>query len=220
MTNKPLVLLGDTGKKSFIARMKQEGFGMMYCERVPKKLAYDGMPWAWDNGAFPAWRNGTTYDVGAWHIKTLQLLSRGLPPPLFAVVPDLPTKGIESLKYSRDKSELVPNEFPKALALQDGMTYQTVKEEIKTGVYDWLFIGGSDAFKLHAGDWTKFARDNGKKIHYARASTLEKLEWALHLEVDSLDSCFSIVDGSTLQPVHGYLCKRTSQRCPISEVIE
>jgi hypothetical protein len=214
---KPIVLLGDTGKKEFVARMKEEGFGMMLTERIPSKLAYEGMPWAFDNMCFGAWRNNTEWDAGAWHIRALQLRTKGFPPPLFAVVPDLPARGIESLEFSTKHLDLVPHEFPKALALQDGMTYQSVVPYLED--YDYLFIGGSDSFKLHAMDWTRFARDNGKKIHYARASTLEKLEWAIHCEVDSLDSTFPAVDSSTLSPVRGYFCERTSQLCPVPEVI-
>jgi hypothetical protein len=213
---KPIVLLGDTGKKEFVAKMKELGWGMMLTERIPKRLAYDGMQYAFDNMCFGAWRNETEWDAAAWHIRAMQLRMRGFPPPLFAVVPDLPAKGQESLEFSAKHLELVPQEFPKALALQDGMTYQSVKPYLKD--YEYLFIGGSDAFKLHAADWTKFARDHGKKIHYARASTLEKLEWALHLEVDSLDSTFPIVDSSTLSPIHGHFCQRTSQLCPVSKV--
>lgn len=212
---KPIVLLGDTRATGFIERMVAEGFGVMVVDRLPK-MHYEGMPWAFDNGCFGPWRNGTPWDAAAWHIRALQIRNMGLPAPLFAVVPDLPAKGQESLAFSERHLELMPHGFPKALALQDGMTYQSVKPFLKD--YEWLFIGGSDAFKIHAMDWTRFARSEGKKIHYARASTLEKLEWAIHCGVDSLDSSFSVVDETAVRTVRGYFCKRASKLCPFPEV--
>jgi len=215
---KPIVLLGDTGKLEFIRVMKEQNFGMMIVNRIPSKLAYEAMPWGFDNMCFGAWRNGTEWDAGAWHIRALQLRSKGFHPPLFAVVPDLPTKGNKSLEFSARHLELVPHEFPKALALQDGMTYQSVREHLKTYKYDYLFLGGSDAFKVHCSDWKRFADDFGLPLHYARASTLEKLEHALHCEVASVDSSFPLVESRTLLPLHGYLCPRTSQLCTVPTI--
>jgi hypothetical protein len=209
---KPIVLLGDTGKLEFIKRITEEKFGMMFTERKPR-IHYTGMPWAFDNGCFGAWRNETAWDLTAWQIRIDRVAKMDIHPPLFAVVPDLPARGAESLLFSRDRVELVPARFPKALALQDGMRYQDVKKDLAH--YDYLFIGGSDAFKLHARDWVRFARDNGKFIHYARASTLEKLEYAIHCEVDSLDSSFPTMDSAEVPSVRGYFCERASQLCPI-----
>jgi hypothetical protein len=215
VAGKPIVLLGDTRSHTFIERMTKEGFGVMFVDRLPK-IHYPGMPWAWDNGAFPAWRHEREVDWAAWHVNTLRIRGLSIHPPLFAVVPDLPTRGLSSLKFSRQMAYLVPEEFPKALALQDGMNFQAVKAELD--LYDWLFIGGSDGFKVQAADWVRFARDNGKKIHYARASTLEKLEWAMHLEVDSLDSSFPVMDERKVPSVRRLLCPRTSKPCPVPEV--
>lgn len=212
---KPIVLLGDTRDAKFIKRMTEEKFGVMVVDRLPK-IHYEGMPWAFDNGCFAPWRNGTNWDWLAWRERALRIKEMGLSAPLFAVVPDLPAKGKESLLFSERHLELMPKEFPRALALQDGMTYQSVKPHLKN--YEWLFIGGSDSFKLHARDWVRFSRDHGKKIHYARASTLEKLEHAIHCEVDSLDSSFPVVDEAKISSVCGYFCERTSQLCPISKI--
>lgn len=212
---KPIALVGDTSDSRYHAIMKEHGIGMMFTERPPK-IRYEGMPWAFDNGCFSAWWNKKDWDSTAWHIRLDKIHAMQLPPPLFAVVPDLPTRGLESLRFSRDWVEVIPKQFPAALALQDGMTFQEVKKDLKK--YPWLFLGGSDAFKVQAADWVRFARDNGKKIHYARASTLEKLEWAIHLEVDSLDSSFPVMDKTKIPSVCGYFCERTSQLCPVSKM--
>lgn len=203
MTIKPIVLLGDTRSREFVKRMSEEKFGVMVVDRLPK-IHYEGMPWAFDNGCFSAWWNNKIWDSAAWHIRVDKILAAQLPLPLFAVTPDLPAEGEESLRFSRDWVDRMPEQFPTALALQDGMRFQAVKEHLQ--FYDYLFIGGSDAFKVQAADWVKFARDNGKKIHYARASTLEKLEWAIHLEVDSLDSSFPVVDKAKVSSVCRYFC--------------
>ena len=68
--------------------------------------------------------------------------------------------------------------------------YQDVLSVI--GNYDGLFLGGTDAFKLTARDWCGLAHRNNKKFHYARAGTINKLQHAIRIGADSLDSSFPL----------------------------
>ena len=183
---KPIVLLGATGSPKIIAQMKELGWGMMFCETNPK-LAYKGMPFALDNGAFMAWKSNKKWNPVPFLRRVQSMQDRSLS-PLFVVAPDLPTKGETSLLFSVLHHGACPS--PVALAVQDGQTFQGVKKVMDQ--FDYIFLGGSDAFKLRGRDWCKFSHDHGKKFHFARASTIERLEYAIDIGADSLDTTFPL----------------------------
>lgn len=80
--------------------------------------------------------------------------------------------------------------WPWYLAVQDGMTIHDVRPYLHQ--FDGIFLGGSDTFKAQAWRWRVFAKDLGKPFHYARAGTLPKLESALKMKADSLDSAYPL----------------------------
>lgn len=202
------VLIGDTYSHVNVARLKELGWGRMFAGGVNGKRPakpFADEPWGFDNWAFKCWQDGLPFDefkfMGRLH-KACALKSR----PFIAVVPDIVAGGCSSLQFSLKwierlraygqnsphphNSEAWPSRWPWYLAVQDGMTIHDVKPFLPR--FDGIFLGGSDTFKTQAWRWRVFAKDNGKPFHYARAGTLPKLESALKMHADSLDSAYPL----------------------------
>jgi hypothetical protein len=159
----------------------------MWVHRMPR-LAWPSEPWGFDNGAFMDWTHAREFDGDAF----LRRLDRALPVgvPFVAVVPDLVTRGRESLDFSLAWLDRLPADWPWFLAVQDGMTAADVSAVI--GRFAGLFLGGSDAFKWTAPAWCKLAHDSGRLFHFARCGTMLKLQIAKRIGADSCDSSFPL----------------------------
>lgn len=75
-----------------------------------------------------------------------------------------------------------------ALAVQDGMTPETV---LRWNLWNFstVFVGGTTAWKWATVDtWRRFATDQGKRLHVGRCGTLERLRRASDAGADSVDS--------------------------------
>jgi len=188
------VLIGDTRSLKNIARLKELGWGRMFAGVTP--TPYEGEPWGFDNGAFYNWQHGMPFDDQRFTYRIAAVLLKVVPPlPYFAVVPDIVAAGCSSLAFSLkwvEKLRAMPtiDKWPWYLAVQDGMTIHDVRPYLPQ--FDGIFLGGSDTFKAQAWRWRVFAKDNGKPFHYARAGTLPKLESALKMKADSLDSAYPL----------------------------
>jgi hypothetical protein len=165
------------------------GIGEMLTK--PLRPNQDCFPlWAFDNGAFKAWKDGKPFD-GIKFREWLEFAYRNYPKPYLAVLPDKVGKGMKSFEFSMQWREtLTLYDWPWYLALQDGMDSAAVIEEIDR--FSGLFLGGTDDFKKQAGYWKKIAIHNGKPFHYARAGTLGKLAHAIMIGADSVDSTFPL----------------------------
>jgi len=108
-----------------------------------------------------------------------------------AIVPDIPGS-CYSLGWSLDWiAELrKAAEWPWYLAVQDGMEIEKVRDVLH--LFDGIFLGGTDKFKLQAYRWLKLAHSFQKKFHYGRAGTSTKLKHAMKIEADSLDSSYPL----------------------------
>jgi hypothetical protein len=205
------VLIGDTRSLKNISRLKELGWGRMFAGVKP--TPYEGEPWGFDNGAFYNWQHGEAFDEARFLYRTWQAAAYVLGNPYLAVVPDIVAGGCSSLAFSlkwieRLRTTWLPVEphcdfplpdkyarvfvgcWPWYLAVQDGMTTHDVNPYLPQ--FDGIFLGGSDAFKSQAWRWRVFAKDNGKPFHYGRAGTLPKLESALKMKADSLDSAYPL----------------------------
>ncbi len=60
------------------------------------------------------------------------------------------------------------------LAVQDGMTTDDVRPYLH--LFQGIFLGGTDKFKLQALRWCDLAHAHQMPFHYARAGTLRKME--------------------------------------------
>lgn len=169
-----------------------------------KPTPYEGEPWCFDNGAFRCWQDGNLFDDCKFAARLEVALQIGR--PYLAVVPDIVAAGCSSLGFSLKWREKLPNEWPWYLAVQDGMTIHDVKPYL--GLFDGVFLGGSDEFKRQAWRWRVFAKDHGKPFHYGRAGTISKLESALKMKADSLDSAYPLWEKSRFarfQKMYAYL---------------
>ena len=207
------VLIGDTRSVKNVTRLKELGWGRMFAGYKP--TPYEGEPWGFDNGAFKDWTDGRPFDEARFLYRTWQA-AQFVGKPFLAVVPDIVAAGCSSLEFSLKWIERLRNpcllpaqphcdeafakmENPQHvsvahwhwyLAVQDNMTIHDVKPYLP--LFDGIFLGGSDTFKTQAWRWRVFAKDNGKPFHYARAGTLPKLESALKMHADSLDSAYPL----------------------------
>lgn len=203
------VIIGDTRSLKNIARLKELGWGRMFAGVKP--TPYEGEPWCFDNGAFYNWQHGMPFDDFRFLYRVWQAGRFVKSNPFLAVVPDIVAAGCSSLAFSlkwveRLRTESFPvgphhdepfdgvtfkvSDWPWYLAVQDGMTIHDVRPFLDK--FDGIFLGGSDTFKAQAWRWRVFAKDNGKPFHYARAGTLPKLESALKMKADSLDSAYPL----------------------------
>ncbi len=178
-----MMFIGSTRSKRLVDRSIANGWGRLFCTERPAPRACE--PWALDNGAFPAWKHGTPWSASAFLRSVEQ--SAGLHPPTMAVLPDRVAEGYASLEWSLRWLALgVLPDFPWYLAVQDGMALDVVERALPDVA--GIFLGGSDAFKATAPAWCELAHKHGKKFHYARVSTQDRLRAALDCGADSADS--------------------------------
>lgn len=184
------VLIGDTRSIANLRRLEAIGWGRMFA--TVKPTPFKGERWGFDNGAFKCWQDGLAFDEFKFADRLAYCIEnkKHVGIPYLAVTPDIVAAGCSSLAFSLKWREKLPHDWPWYLAVQDGMTIHDVKPYLDR--FAGIFLGGSDAFKQQAWRWRVFAKDNGKPFHYARAGTLPKLESALKMKADSLDSTFPL----------------------------
>ena len=182
------VFLGDTRGKG-VAFLRERGWGRMFAKDRTIGPLYPFERWAFDNGAFEAYRKGFPFPEEIF-LKRLDAALKVNSDPTVAVVPDKVAKGMESLEFSLRWRERLPDFWPWYLAVQDGMTHDAVLEVAH--LFAGIFLGGTDRFKWRAYSWCRLAHFCDKPFHYGRAGTLSKLRHAFHIDADSLDSNFPL----------------------------
>lgn len=177
-----MMFAGSTRSRAWLKRIDILGWGRLFAENPTPR---SGEPWALDNGVFGAWKHQAPWKAHAF-LKSLAM-SAALHEPVFGVLPDIVGGGVGSIRHSmRWRDCAVLPEIPWYLALQDGMTAADVRPVL--GEVAGLFLGGTDAFKATAPAWRELAHVNGKRFHYARVSTANRLRAALDCGADSADS--------------------------------
>lgn len=187
------VLLGSTGDRELLKELRELRWGRMWVDRKP--TPYEGEPWGFDNGAFTDWKGGKPFDADRFQRRLEAAYAVGR--PYLAVCPDIVAGGKRSLDFSLEWMTRLPSDWPWYLAVQDGMRFGDLIPAIDE--FSGVFLGGTNAFKLQAIDWRRFADHNGKPFHYARAGTLKKLDHAKRIRSTSLDSCFPLWTRSRFQ---------------------
>lgn len=179
-----LVLLGESTGTVITETCKRLKWGRMWVHR--KINIYEGEKWGFDNGAFGDWDKVNAmvfFDLDSYRRRLDRAYSVGV--PFLAVVPDL-IANEKSLDFSLECLEMMPKEWPNYLAVQDGMTTASVEGVLAK--FAGIFVGGSTRFKSTLPEWTTLAHRHGKRVHYARCSGPRRLERAMALGVDSVDS--------------------------------
>lgn len=186
----PMIFVGETRSQKMIERINSLGWGRMWTLGKPDTRT----PWAFDNGAYLAWDRMTPMKEHQFpatkFAARLDVALSVATRPYLAVVPDLIAGGMDSLAFSLDARSKLPNGFRWYLAIQDGMTIEEVAKV--SSHFGGIFLGGTDAFKLDAGRWCNAAHGWGLPFHYGRCGTIYKLNHALRIGVDSLDSSFPL----------------------------
>lgn len=145
------------------------------------------LPYACDNGAFPCWNQAdNSFDDTRWATtehawRELLVWCQCAPTkPRWAVVPDRPGKGDETLARWEVYAPLVRAAgIPCALAVQDGMTL----DQARAVSPDVVFVGGTTEWKWETAEmWCReFSR-----VHVGRVNSPAKLEL---LEQWGAESC-------------------------------
>ncbi len=181
---RPIVLLGEfTGRR--VQRLEALRWGRMWISRQP--TPYDGEPWGVDNGAFRDYLRGVPFDAVRFLAQIERATRVGI--PFLAVAPDIVAGGAASLAFSVEWLPRLPADWPWYLAVQDGVTPADVAPVL--GRFSGLFLGGTREFKTAtARTWCDMAHAAGRRFHYARVGTLDRLLHACGVGADSLDSAF------------------------------
>jgi hypothetical protein len=179
------IYIGNEGKKEALRLMKSKGWGRVHLAnnwRYPEI----GIPWILDNGAFSYWKNNLPFDDKKFEDALIKTELKGLMPD-FVIVPDIVTKGYESLNFSLKWLNRIPAAYDCYLAVQDGMLPLVIEDHLN--LFDGVFVGGSLDWKLKTTPaWVKMAHRHGKPCHVGRIGTFRRLVWAKNLGVDSVDS--------------------------------
>lgn len=155
-----------------------------YPGRIGWLLSPDGwrtphrwMPYALDNGAFPAFTNKRQWDEQAF-VDMLECAKRATPPS-WLLVPDVVADRAGTLAmWQQWEPALRDYGWPLAFAVQDGMTQADVP---KTA--DVIFVGGSTEWKwATAWDWAR----NNPRVHVGRVNGYT---WLWHCHDAGVESC-------------------------------
>lgn len=198
-----MVYAGHVGGERALRELHRYGMGRLVATPTWRN-PIPGLRWCLDNGAFQ--RGGTGFDEDAFVAAfcdemgeegkiDLGVWNHGGWFPDFAIVPDIPFGGRESLDFSLNWVERLDTRFRWLLAVQDGMSEEDVaeawdlSEELGLPLRG-IFVGGSIPFKLRTTEpvWVPFAHERGGICHVGRVGTLQRLVWAERIGVDSVDS--------------------------------
>jgi hypothetical protein len=137
------------------------------------------LPYALDNDAYISWQNQKEWSESAWR-EMLQWARMTRYKPLWAIVPDVVANRKETLEnWKRYAFILDEIGWPKAFAVQDGMTPDDVPESAAL-----VFVGGSTSFKWRTvTTWVK----NFRRVHVGRVNNIEKVWMCQDIGVESVD---------------------------------
>lgn len=152
-------------------------------------------PWPWfpyalDNGAFSCWNmTDNTFDEQKW--KSIEAEWRRMlfwatsteQRPMWAIVPDRPGNAEQTFqKWSEYVGCVVASGISAAIAVQDGMTVESVKSlSIQPDV---ICVGGTTEWKWETVEsWA----NSFKRVHLLRCNMPDKLDYLQSLGVESCD---------------------------------
>lgn len=169
----------------------------------PREMPPRRSPWFLDNGAFLAWKRGTSFDHDAFRAAVTAACAHHTAPD-WIVVPDVVADADATIALAREYvPALRPLRFPLAIVVQDGMTPETFPLWSEADV---IFVGGSLAWKLaHAHEWCRAARERGKPCHIGRVGSARRVRWARSIAADSIDSCVPLFSRQNLANWHAAL---------------
>jgi hypothetical protein len=175
-----VMVSNQTAWKTHYLQGRYGGLGLLL---PPNGLRiYPHLPYALDNGAFPAWTNGVEWDEECF-LKALDWCERQPLKPRWVVIPDVVGNDVATYeRYHIWGPRLKERGFNLAFACQDGMTPASLKENhIEASI---LFIGGSREWKMRTiAMWA----NHYPRIHVGRINGLRGLMVCHQAKVESVD---------------------------------
>lgn len=173
-----------TGTRRTIEALKRAGWGWMVGPLDHGRGKVHGMPYALDNGAWPAFVDERPWDEAAF-VSALDRYGRGAD---FVVVPDVVGDRSSSLDLTRNwLPDLRRNLAGRLLiAVQDGMVREDIEPMLDEHV--GIFIGGSTEWKEAAIiPWGLWAAQRGIYCHVGRVNTTRRINLCLAGRAHSFD---------------------------------
>lgn len=137
------------------------------------------LPYALDNDAFTCWQQQKEWSEPAW-LEMLQWARMTGYKPMWVIVPDVVANRQATLERWKRYAPIVDEiGWPKAFAVQDGMTPSDVPEAASV-----VFLGGTDQFKWRT---VKIWASNFPRVHVGRVNNIEKVWLCEDLGVESVD---------------------------------
>jgi hypothetical protein len=185
-----------------------------HCWTPLKQTPHDN-PWILDNGVYSAWRNDEDWTPDDW-LATIETCLDKMPrPPDFAVLPDAVGDPEQTIARSRRHADAVPNAWPTAFAVQDGIDPEravTVAQDLDC---HYLFVGGTARWKRRAASaFVEATSDTDLAVHIARPSVPDGVLWARELGAVSVDTT-SIVTS----PEQRYM-RRIAEQTTLQEAVQ
>lgn len=139
---------------------------------------YDFVPFALDNGRYPAWSSGKQWNEAAF-VGLLDRVAGCGHAPRWLLVPDVVADRDGTLReWDRWCTKLQRYGWPLAFAVQDGMAPDDVPAEAEV-----VFVGGTTEWKRkHLRDWC----DAFDRVHIGRVNTDK---WLWECDEAGAESC-------------------------------
>jgi hypothetical protein len=175
-----VMVSNQTSWKTHYLQGKYGGLGLLL---PPNGLRiYPHLPYALDNGAFPAWKNGEDWDEECF-LKALDWCDTKPIKPRWVVVPDVVTNAPATFEMWHQWAPRIQERgYTLAFACQDGMTPRMVEDHgVSASV---MFIGGTAKWKMSSlAEWTAAY----PRVHVGRINGLRGLMACHALGVESTD---------------------------------
>ncbi len=146
-----------------------------------------GLPYVLDNGAWPCREVGVPWKPAPM-LRLLERLGAGAE---WVVLPDIVAGGEASLAHSLSFLADHPRELAGlklALAVQDGMTIESVRTALLENPVDLIFVGGSTEWKWRTAHvWAALGHELGKRVHVGRVNGLRRAQLCRDMGIASVD---------------------------------
>lgn len=181
-----------TGTRRNLKLMKEAGFRILL---TPSNARHEGFRYSCDNDRYAAHFHEKPWDEAAFW----RMVDRFAAGADWLVVPDLPTRGLESLEETAKWIPRLRGACPKLLiALQDGMEEEHLEPFVAPDV--GFFLGGSTEWKLETMEaWGRWCAKHDAYYHVARVNTDRRMRLAAAAGADSVDGTSASRFAETIQ---------------------
>ena len=205
MSKGQMKLYTSTGTIKTIEKCNKYNVGLLMVAtwRNPDKWPF----FAIDNGCYSAYSRKEEWNASTF-LNLLHKCKSEKKKPDFIVIPDM-VADTSSLEFSMKwlpVLETMYSEFPRYLAVQDGMTPYSILNKMDVDKINGIFIGGTMEWKLeHIKEWVNFAHEQGLNCHVGRIGPIQRMLICEIAGADSIDSTTWVqVRGGVDKYIGGY----------------